>query len=43
MGIIKYEIINTEVEQSKKHRWGTTVNLGIGPELVCATGKEQMQ
>ena len=43
MGIVNYEIINTEVEQSRKHRWGTTVNLGVGPRLVCATGKEQMQ
>ena len=43
MEIIKCEIINTEVEQSKKHRWKTKVNLGVGPKLVCATGKEQMQ
>ena len=40
---IKHEIIITEVEQSKKHRWKTNVNLGVSPKLVCATGKEQMQ
>ena len=43
MGLIKYEIINTEVEQSRKHRWKPNANLGVGPKLVCATGKEQMQ
>ena len=43
MEIIKYEIINTEVEQPRKHRWKTNVSLGVGPKLVCATGKEQMQ
>ena len=43
MGIIKYEIINTEAEQSKKHRWKTNVSLGVGPKLACATGKELMQ
>ena len=43
MEIIKYEIINTEVGQLRKQRWRTNVNLGVGPKLVCATGKEQMQ
>ena len=43
MKIVKCEIINTEVEQSRKHRWKTNVNLGVGPRPVCAAGKEQMQ